>query len=97
MRRPPIEVVYGTSVALVGAGVVTAALFPFALPLLILTAVAAIPLALPALVLGLLAGVVALSILLLRTLARWIGRGLGRRGRTAIGRRRIRTAAILRH
>jgi membrane protein implicated in regulation of membrane protease activity len=55
---------------LVGGGILTMALFPLALPIIALTAVAAIPLVLVALALGLVAAVVAAPILLLRRLRR---------------------------
>src|SRR5215211_6741300 len=54
----------------VGGGVVTMALFPLALPIILLTAVAAIPLVLLALAAGLVGAVVAAPILLLRRLRR---------------------------
>ena len=52
----------------VGGGIVTMALFPLALPILALTAVAALPLLLPVLAIGLLAGVLCLPIALVRRL-----------------------------
>ena len=56
----------------VGLGIITFALFPLALPILILTAIAVLPLLLPALALGLLIGLVALPILVVRSLGRAI-------------------------
>jgi hypothetical protein len=50
----------------VGLGVITIGLFPLALPILILTALAVLPLLIPVLALGLLAGLVALPIRLVR-------------------------------
>jgi hypothetical protein len=52
----------------VGGGVLTVALFPLALPILVLTAVAVLPLLLPVLAAGVLIGVVALPIRVLRYL-----------------------------
>jgi hypothetical protein len=63
-----IEVLSGVSTALVGAGVVTFALAPLALPILILAVVAVIPLLLPVLALGLLAAIVIVPIRLVRRL-----------------------------
>jgi hypothetical protein len=60
----------------VGGGIVTMALFPLALPLILLTAAAALPLVLIPLALGLLAAAVALPILLVRGLWRWTSRAL---------------------
>jgi hypothetical protein len=56
----------------VGLGIITFALFPLALPFLILTAVAVLPLLLPALAVGLLIGVAAVPILAVRSLGRAI-------------------------
>ena len=75
------EVVSGASVALVGLGIVTFALFPLALPILILTAAATIPLLLPVVAIGLVLAVVAAPILLVRRLSG--GRGSRREMRTA--------------
>ena len=60
------EVVDGTIPVAVGLGIVTMTLFPFAIPVLALTAVALIPLLLIALV----GGLIAAPILLLRRLLR---------------------------
>jgi hypothetical protein len=57
----------------VGGGIVLVALFPLALPILILTAVAVLPLLVPLLAAGLVVGVIALPILLLRRLGRALG------------------------
>jgi hypothetical protein len=54
----------------VGLGIISFALFPLSLPILILTAVAVLPLLLPALAVGLLIGVVAMPILAVRSLRR---------------------------
>jgi hypothetical protein len=67
----------------VGWGVVGMALFPFALPIVVLTAVALLPLLVPLLALGLLAGVVTLPIIVIRKLVRSatrLTRPHGRRG-----------------
>jgi hypothetical protein len=66
----------------VGGGIVTMALFPLALPILILTAVAVLPLLVPLLAVGVVAGLVALPILLLRKLG-----SLSRRRRAGRDRR----------
>jgi hypothetical protein len=57
----------------VGGGIVLVALFPLTLPILILTAVAVLPLLVPLLAAGLVVGVIALPILLLRRLGRALG------------------------
>jgi Flp pilus assembly protein TadB len=64
------EVVDEASKWSVGLGVVGVALFPLAIPFLLLTAVALLPLLVPVLALGLIAGVVALPVMLVRRLAR---------------------------
>jgi hypothetical protein len=58
----------------VGWGVVGTALFPFALPIVILTAVALLPLLVPLLALALLAGALALPVILFRKLGRSVAR-----------------------
>jgi hypothetical protein len=68
-----LEVADEVAAWLVGAGIVTMALFPLAIPIIALTAVAAIPLVLVALAVGLAAAVVAAPILLLRRLRRSAG------------------------
>lgn len=68
------EVVEEASKWGVGAGIVVVALFPLAIPILILTAAALLPLVVPLLALALLAGVVALPVLVLRRLAKSVGR-----------------------
>jgi hypothetical protein len=60
----------------VGAGILTTALFPLALPIFILTVIALIPVLVPVLAVGLLIGIVALPILLVRGLAKWVIRTL---------------------
>ena len=62
----------------VGGGIVTMALFPVALPLILLTAAAALPLLLVPLALGLLVAAVALPVLLVRGLWRWTSQVLRR-------------------
>jgi hypothetical protein len=69
----------------VGGGIVTMALFPLALPLIALTAIAVLPLLLIALVPVLLVAAVALPILLVRRLWRPVVRAQ-RPGGTAAGR-----------
>jgi hypothetical protein len=64
----------------VGWGVVGMALFPLALPIVILTGVALLPLLVPLLALGLLAGVLALPIMLIRKLGHSATRLRRRRG-----------------
>jgi hypothetical protein len=73
----------------VGGGIVSMALFPLALPIILLTAAAALPLLLIPLALGLLVAAVLLPILLVRGLWRWAGRAL-RPDATAIS---VRVAA----
>jgi len=63
------EVIFGVSVALVGLGVITVALAPFAIPFLILLAVSLIPFALPAIPVALLIGLW----LAVRAIARRVG------------------------
>jgi hypothetical protein len=69
---PPrsIDLIEGTGAALVGGGVVTMALFPLAIPMVALLAVAALPLLLLAVAGALLAAVLAAPVLLLRALWR---------------------------
>lgn len=68
--RSRVEVADEVSKWTVGLGIITFALFPLSLPILILTAVAVLPLLLPALAVGLLIGVVAVPILAVRSLRR---------------------------
>jgi hypothetical protein len=58
----------------VGGGIVTVALFPLALPILLLTAVAVLALLLPALAAGVLVAVVALPVLAARSIGRRVRR-----------------------
>jgi hypothetical protein len=79
----------------VGLGILTMALAPLAIPVIALTAVAALVLLAPVLAVGLLAALLALPILLARTTARqaksaWQRRGTGerRRGSSSTGAHR---------
>jgi membrane protein implicated in regulation of membrane protease activity len=65
-QRQKYEVVEEVSKWTVGLGVLTFALFPLALPILALTAIAVLPLLIPAVALGLLMGLVALPVRLFR-------------------------------
>ena len=65
----------------VGLGIVTVAIFPLALPILLLTAFAVLPLLLAALAAGLLIGIVALPMLLVRRLRRRVTRAPRPKGR----------------
>ena len=56
----------------VGLGIVTMSLFTLSLPILILTAVALLPLVLPLVAIGLIVGVVAVPVLLVRSVLRAI-------------------------
>jgi hypothetical protein len=67
--RKRAEVVDEVSKWTVGAGILTVALAPLALPILALTAVAVLPILLPVLAIGLIAGVVYLPITLIRRLS----------------------------
>ena len=68
------ELVNEASTWLVGGGILTVALFPLAVPLIALTAVAAIPLLLVPLAVGLVAAVVAIVILVFFGLGYLFGR-----------------------
>ena len=52
----------------VGAGIITVALFPLEIPIVVLTAVALLPLLVPVAAIGLLAGVIAAPVMLVRRL-----------------------------
>ena len=67
----------------VGAGILLVALAPLALPILILTIVAALPLLVPLLAVGLLVGVLAIPIVLLRKAGHSLRRIRPRRAGTA--------------
>jgi membrane protein implicated in regulation of membrane protease activity len=68
----------------VGAGMITMALFPLAIPFLVLTVVALLPLLAPVVVIGVVAGVVALPVMAVRAVAR---RVRARRRRREAGHR----------
>jgi membrane protein implicated in regulation of membrane protease activity len=59
----------------VGAGIITVALFPLAIPIVVLTVVALLPLLVPLAAIGLLAGVVAAPVMLVRRLRSRRGSG----------------------
>jgi hypothetical protein len=69
-RDTSVSMLDGASALLVGAGVITMALFPLALPIIVLTAVAVLPLLLLPLALGLVVAAVALPVLCVRALWR---------------------------
>ncbi len=77
--KSSIDVVEGVSGVLVGAGIITFALFPLALPLIALTAVAVIPFLLPVLAVGLVVAIIALPLLVVRRLRRRRATRAGRR------------------
>ena len=64
------DLVDGTLGVAAGLGIVTTALFPLAIPLLALTAVALIPLLIPLVLIPLTGGLIAAPLLLLRRLFR---------------------------
>jgi uncharacterized membrane protein YbhN (UPF0104 family) len=68
------EVANELSTWAVGGGIITFALFPLALPIIALTAVALIPLAIPLVLLALVGGLAAVPILAWRRLRRRSGR-----------------------
>ncbi len=78
-----IETVSEVTGWLVAGGILTMALFPLALPFIILTVVALLPLALPVVAIGLIAAVVALPVLAVRTVGRRVA---GARRRRDAGR-----------
>ena len=71
------EVIDEISMWTVGLGILTLSLFALSLPILLLTAVALLPLVLPLLAIGLVVAVVAVPILLVRRLVRRIRRRPG--------------------
>jgi hypothetical protein len=75
------DAVDATSTIFVGWGLITMVLFPLALPIVALTAVALVPFLLPPLVVALAIGLVAIPVMLIRRVARLATRGL-RRTRT---------------
>lgn len=76
------DVIAGTAEWLGALGILTMALFPFAIPGIVLTVAALVPLVLLALVAGLLAAVIAAPVMAVRRLRR---RSAGRRDRSGIG------------
>jgi hypothetical protein len=72
----PADLADEASAWAVGGGILTVALFPLALPIVLLTAAAALPLLLIPMALGLLVAAVALPVLLVRGLWRWASRAL---------------------
>jgi hypothetical protein len=78
-RRPPAsDVAHEVSVLAVGGGIIVTALFPLAIPILALTAVAMLPLLLPVVAVGLAVALLALPVLAVRGAGRWTRRALGR-------------------
>jgi hypothetical protein len=70
-RPPPAsDVAYEVSVWAVGGGIIVTALFPLAIPILALTAVAVLPLLLPVVAVGLAVALVALPVLAVRAVVR---------------------------
>jgi uncharacterized membrane protein YgcG len=86
------EVVDEISKWTVGLGIITVALFALSLPILLLTAAALVPLAVPLLAIGLVVGVVAVPVVLVRRLVRWIRSLGGRSGRSRSSSRRPHSA-----
>jgi Flp pilus assembly protein TadB len=82
--RSRAEVADEVSKWTVGLGVISFALFPLSLPILILTAVAVLPLMLPALAVGLLIGMVGVPILAVRSLGRRAIRARRSKGERAL-------------
>jgi hypothetical protein len=75
---PASEVAHEVSVWAVGGGIVATALFPLALPIIVLTAVALLPLLLPVIAVGLAVALLALPVLAMRAAGRLTRRALGR-------------------
>ncbi len=84
------ELLHGTAAAATGLGVLTFMVFPFAVPMMILTVAAALPRALPLIAVAVLGAVLAAGWRGIRTAGRGIGR---RRGSGTHGRRTRRTSA----
>ena len=78
----------------VGLGIVTMALFPLALPILILTIVALLPLLVPLLAIALVGAVIAGPVLLVRRLLRGRGRGRRKRSGPREGGRSLRVGTV---
>ncbi len=75
MAPTPADLVEEASVWAIGGGILTFALFPFALPILLLTAAFVLPFLLAGLALALVVAVAAAPILLVRRLRSATGRG----------------------
>jgi hypothetical protein len=86
------DLINGASVALVGAGVLTFALFPLAVPLLILTGIALVPLLIPVVAIGILAAAIVLPIRVARSLRSRRARP-PRVGAAAVARHRLQVSA----
>jgi membrane protein implicated in regulation of membrane protease activity len=69
-EKPTIDIIQGTSGILVGLGVLVLALFPLAIPLIALTAVALVPFLVPVLAAALVGAVLVSPLLLARRLRR---------------------------
>jgi UPF0716 family protein affecting phage T7 exclusion len=82
----------GIAAVIAGGAVVTFALFPFAIPFLLLTAVFTAPLALIAIVPALAVGVVVVLVLAIRAIGRRLARRHGKRDRLQPVRDRARGA-----
>jgi hypothetical protein len=80
--------VLGISALGVGLAVLTMGLFPFAIPIVVLTIAVLIPLALPVIALGVLAAVGLVVWLVIRTAGRAVARLIGRPARTRAPRKR---------
>ena len=89
-----LEVIEGASRVLVGGGVVTLALFPLALPLIVLTVVAAVPFVVLGLGLALVAAILATPVLLVRRALRRVPKRAVARA-TAPERDRLQVPAVL--
>jgi hypothetical protein len=77
-RPPASDVAHEVSTWAVGGGIIATALFPLAIPILALTAVAVLPLLLPVVAVGLAVALVALPVLAARAAGRWTRKALGR-------------------
>ena len=70
-RPPPAsDVAYEVSVWAVGGGIIVTALFPLAIPILALTAVAVLPLLIPVVAVGLAVALVTLPVIAVRAVVR---------------------------
>jgi hypothetical protein len=75
---PASDLAHEVSTWAVGGGIVATALFPLAIPILALTAVAVLPLLLPVVAVGVAVALVALPVLAVRAAVRWTRKALGR-------------------